>query len=157
MVMPADIKSLLSTVSEVQLSYRSQVPASQRPHIRKAEEVYRILLSVWDMETIELSESFVLLLLNRANRVMGYLTLSQGGITGTVVDVRLVFVAALKAAACNIVLAHNHPSGNLEPSQADRDLTRKIVEAGRLLDIQVIDHLIITPTSYYSFADQGLL
>jgi DNA repair protein RadC len=155
--MQTDIKTLLSTVAEVQLSYRTQVPPSQRPQIRKADDAYRILLSVWDGDTLELSETFIVLLLNRANRVMGYLVLSQGGITGTVADIRLIFVAALKAAACNILLAHNHPSGNLEPSEADKTLTAKIVEAGRLLDIQVIDHLIVSPTDYFSFADRGLM
>ncbi len=155
--MQTDLKQQLSMVAEVQLSYRPQVPARQRPKITKAKDAYDLLLSVWDMDTIELSESFRVLLLNRANHVLGCLQISQGGITGTVVDVRIVFGAALKAAACGVILAHNHPSGNLNPSMSDRELTRKMVDAGKLLDINVLDHLIVTQSSYYSFADEGLI
>jgi DNA repair protein RadC len=155
--MQTDLKQQLSIVAEVQLSYRPQVPSRQRPKITKAKDAYDLLLSVWDMDTIELSESFLVLLLNRANHVLGCLRISQGGITGTVVDVRIVFGAALKAAACGLILAHNHPSGNLNPSMSDRELTRKMVDAGKLLDINVLDHLIVTQSGYYSFADEGLI
>ena len=95
--------------------------------------------------------------MNRAHRVLGIYELSSGGISGTVADPKLVFMAALKANACCLIISHNHPSGNLKPSQADEALTRKISEAGKLLDIQVIDHVIVTSEGYYSFADEGLL
>jgi DNA repair protein RadC len=97
------------------------------------------------------------LFLNRANRVMGVYSLSHGGMTGTVADPKLVFIAALKAAACNIILAHNHPSGNLTPSSADISLTEKMVQAGKFLDINVLDHLIVTADGYLSFADDGMM
>ena len=92
------------------------------------------------------------MLLNRANKVLGIFEVSSGGSTGTVADPKLVFAAAIKANACGIILAHNHPSGNLQPSQADIDLTKKMKEGGKLLEIQILDHVIITTEGYYSFA-----
>ncbi|MBL7870526.1 MAG: JAB domain-containing protein, partial [Cyclobacteriaceae bacterium] len=97
------------------------------------------------------------MLTNRANKVLGIFEVSTGGISGTVADPKLIFAAAIKAAASGIILSHNHPSGNLQPSQADIDLTRKIKEAGRFLEIQLLDHIIITTEGYYSFADEGLI
>lgn len=97
------------------------------------------------------------MLLNRANKVLGYYLVSIGGLTGTVVDQRIIFQVALKANACSIILAHNHPSGQLTPSQADIDLTKKIVSAGQFLDITVLDHIILTAENSYSFADEGLM
>ncbi len=82
---------------------------------------------------------------------------STGGVTGTVADPKLVFVAALKANACSIIISHNHPSGNLKPSQADEHLTQKIKLAGQFLDIKLIDHIIVSSEGYYSFADEGLI
>jgi DNA repair protein RadC len=99
----------------------------------------------------------MIMLLNRANRVIGVYKVSNGGLTGTVADIRLIFVAALKAAAGSIILAHNHPSGNLNPSGEDSRLTQKIKDAGKLLDIQVLDHLILSKEGYFSFADQGMI
>jgi len=93
-------------------------------------------------------------MLNRANRVLQILTVSQGGITGTVADPRLILAAALKIAACSMVLVHNHPSGSTKPSKADEDLTMKLKEAARYFDIKVLDHLIITSETYLSFADE---
>jgi DNA repair protein RadC len=94
---------------------------------------------------------------NRANKVLGIFELSTGGVSGTVADPKLIFAAALKVAASGLILSHNHPSGNLQPSQADIDLTRKIKEAGKLLEIQLLDHIILTTEGYYSFADEGLI
>ncbi len=95
--------------------------------------------------------------MNRAQRVVGIYELSTGGVTGIVADPKLVFTAALKANACNIILSHNHPSGNLKPSRADEELTKKIATGGMYLDIIVLDHIIVTSEGYYSFADEGLL
>jgi len=83
--------------------------------------------------------------------------LSMGGITGTVADIRLLFSVALNSLATSVIMSHNHPSGNLNPSQQDKDLTRKVQDAGKLMDIQLLDHVIITRESYYSFADEGLI
>lgn len=106
---------------------------------------------------MEFREEFYMLLLNRANRLIGWYRVSQGGITGTVADIRIIFSIALKCLASSIVVAHNHPSGNLQPSHADKDLTRKIKEAGELLDINLIDHMILTVDSSFSFADNQML
>ena len=152
-----DIRFILSQVAEVQLSYKSKVSAKDRPMVRNSQDTYDILMQIWDQDTLELAESFKVLFLNRANRVMGVYSLSHGGMTGTVADPKLVFIAALKAAACNIILAHNHPSGNLTPSSADISLTEKMVQAGKFLDINVLDHLIVTADGYLSFADDGLM
>jgi len=97
------------------------------------------------------------MLLNRCNRVLGYYEVSKGGISGTVVDVRLILQAALKANASSIILAHNHPSGNLETSTADNQITQKIKKACTFLDISLLDHLILTNFSYLSMADEGII
>jgi DNA repair protein RadC len=113
---------------------------------------------MYDESTIGLYEEFMVLLLNRANRVLGCLKLSKGGLTGTVVDLSILYGTALKAMASSVIIAHNHPSNNLRPSDEDRDLTKKIRDAGKLLDINLLDHLIIgTDGSYVSFTDEGWL
>jgi len=102
-------------------------------------------------------EVFGVLFLNRANKINHFEIISEGGITGTVADPRIILKKALEEDAVNIVLAHNHPSGSLKPSRADEDLTRKIKEAAKYFDINVIDHIIVSELGYYSFADEGLL
>ena len=94
------------------------------------------------------------MLLNRANKILGIFTVSTGGVAGTVADPKVTFATALKGNASSIILAYNHPSGNLKPSEADRQLTNKLSQAGKLLDISVLDHLIITAEEYFSFADE---
>lgn len=144
-------------VQEIELVYRSSVKISERPFVTSSDEAYQILRHLWNPDILELQEEFKVLLLNRANRILGIYTASRGGITGTVVDIRLLLVATLKAGACSIMLAHNHPSGNLKPSSADIQLTRKIASAAALMDLKVLDHLIISTEGYYSFADEGEL
>ena len=102
-------------------------------------------------------EEFWLLLLKRNNEVIKKEMLSRGGVSGTVVDAKIIFKRALEETASGLILAHNHPSGNLMPSQEDINLTKRLKEAGRSLDISVLDHLIITDHSFFSFADEGLL
>lgn len=102
-------------------------------------------------------EVFAVLFLNQANRVNHFEIISQGGITGTVADPRIILRKALEEEAVNIILCHNHPSGNLKPSRADEELTQKIKEAARFLDIKVLDHIIVSDQGYYSFADEGIL
>ena len=143
--------------SEVELIYKLKIKPSQRPTIQTSKDAYQVLLQSWDEGKIEYVEQFAILLLNRANKVLGVYKVSSGGITGTVADPKQIFTAALKANACSLVLSHNHPSGNLKPSRQDEELTRKIKEAGSYLDIKVLDHIIVTGESYYSFADEGLL
>src|SRR5690606_31416755 len=100
---------------------------------------------------------FVVVFLNRANKIMGTEIISQGGITGTVVDTRIIMKRALEERATSLVICHNHPSGNLMPSKADTLLTEKIKQAACLLDIILLDHLIVSEEGYYSFADDGML
>ena len=102
-------------------------------------------------------EEFWVLLLNRNNQYIDKLMVSQGGLTGTIIDVRVILRMALEHSACSIILCHNHPSGNLMPSEADKDITKKISEAGKQMDIPVLDHLIIGNDSYFSFADKGMM
>lgn len=102
-------------------------------------------------------EEFWILLLNRNNLVIDKMVVSQGGLSGTVIDVRLILKTALEKLACSLILCHNHPSGNLIPSEADKDITKKIKEAGKHMDIPVLDHLIIANDAYFSFADEGLI
>lgn len=144
-------------VSEIELIYRTKIKASQRPQIKCSRDVYKLVLSTWNPDTIELFEQFKVLFLNNSNRALGIYEISSGGITGTVVDLRLIFSAALKANATALAMIHNHPSGQLKASEADQQITRKVKEAGKLLDIILLDSLIITPESYYSFADEGAL
>ena len=102
-------------------------------------------------------EEFWIILLNRANKVLSRHLISKGGQAGTVADPKIIFQTAIENHASSIILAHNHPSGNLKPSQADLDLTKKLRSAGTLLDIAIPDHLIFTDAHYLSFADEGLM
>jgi DNA repair protein RadC len=149
--------SSFSKVAEIKLSYRAKVKPSKRPQVTSSTDSYNVLKQSWDTGRIEFVEQFKIMLLNRANRVLGIYELSTGGVAGTVADPKLIFVAALKACASSIILCHNHPSGNLKPSAADLQLTKKMKAGGELLDIAVLDHIIITSESYYSLADEGLL
>ncbi len=144
-------------VAEIKLSYKSNVKPSLRPKITSSRDAHEVLRQVWNDSVIELCEQFKVLFTNRANKVLGVFEVSTGGISGTVADPKLIFAAALKACATGLILAHNHPSGNLTPSHADIELTKKVKEGGRLLEIQLLDHLILTSESYFSFADEGLI
>lgn len=144
-------------VAEIKLSYSAKVKASQRPKVDCSRQVFEVFAQSWDEDRIEFVEDFKVMLLSRANRVLGIVNISSGGTAGTVVDVKLVLAAALKSASSSMILAHNHPSGNLVPSEQDKRLTARIKDAGRILDIPVLDHLIVTTEGYYSFADEGAL
>jgi len=133
---------------------RIQSDIKKRPQIRTSEDAHKIIShTIKDLEY----EEFWILLLNRSNEVIAKKEISKGGVSGTVVDAKLVFNEALKQLASSIILCHNHPSGNLKPSQADIDLTRKIKAAGKTLDISVLDHLIVSEKGFYSFADEGMM
>jgi DNA repair protein RadC len=102
-------------------------------------------------------EEFWIIYLNNANKIISKFQLSKGGITGTLVDVRLVFKTALAIGAVGLILAHNHPSGTLKPSESDKQITQKLKVAGEQLDIKILDHVIVTETSFFSFSDEGIL
>jgi DNA repair protein RadC len=143
--------------SEIELIYKTKIKASERPHITSSKTAYQLALSIWNMNTIEFFEQFKILLLSRSNKVLGVYEVSSGGTSGTIVDLRLLFAAALKANATALIMIHNHPSGKVIPSAIDKLITKKAKEAGTILDIYVLDHLIITSESYYSFADEGAI
>lgn len=144
----------LYQIAEVELTYKTNVKPSLRPKITCSQDSYDVLLKSWDENKLEFVEQAKAMLLNRANRVLGICELSTGGVAGTVVDPKLIFMAALKANASSIILAHNHPSSNPSPSAADIALTKKLKEAGTFLDMPLLDHIIVTKEGYYSFADE---
>lgn len=143
------------TVGEVELTYK---PKFKKLHqVTCSEDAYRYLLPTYKEGTICHKEYFKVLFLNQASQVLGYTLISEGEITETCADVRVIMQAALLTNSVAIILAHNHPSGNLKPSRQDIDITRQVKDAARLMRISVIDHLILTDAGYYSFADEGEL
>lgn len=149
-----NVKALI-ILAALELGRRRHITgALEKPVVRDSHQVagyLRVMLQD------QCREVFAVLFLNQANRVNHFEVVSQGGITGTVADPRLILKKALDHHAVNIILCHNHPSGNLKPSKADEELTHKIREAARFFDIKVIDHIIVSNSGYFSFADEGLL
>lgn len=143
-----------STVAELNLVYRNKVSTSEMKKVTSSKSAFEILSNIWN-EQINIYESFYVLLLNRHNKVLGYRCISTGGISGTVVDPKAIFQIALISNASSIIIAHNHPSGNLNPSEADIKITDKLKLAGVFLEITLLDHIIITEEGFYSFADDG--
>jgi DNA repair protein RadC len=140
-------------LAEIQLSYKITVKPSSRPKIRTSKDTYEILLESWDDSRIEFVEQFKVMFLNRANKVLGIFEVSTGGVAGTVADPKVIFAAAIKTNASGMILSHNHPSGNLIASKSDIELTKRLKEGGRLLEIELLDHVIISTEGYFSFAD----
>jgi DNA repair protein RadC len=145
-------------VSEVKLSYRTRVNPKERAVITSSSDAYQIFFRAWNKNQLEYVEEFKILLLNRANKVLGLGDLSKGTTTASLVDMKCILQFAIRTNACGIIIAHNHPSGNCRPSDSDIMTTRKLKEACKLLDITLLDHLILLPLNeYFSFADDGLL
>lgn len=143
------------TVGEVELSYKPKIKKLHK--VVSSEDAYKYLLPTYKEGTICYKEYFKVLFLNQSNQVLGYTLISEGGITDTTVDVRVILQAALLTNSVAIILAHNHPSGNLKPSKEDLRLTKQVKDAAQLMRITVTDHLILSDVSYYSFADEGQL
>lgn len=146
-----------TSVAEVELVYRTKIKPSQRPKITCSRDCYEVLKTVYDTDTLELMEQSKVLLLNHANRVLGVYQICIGNLDNVIMDFRRIFAAALKANAAGIIVSHNHPSGKLKPSPSDLAFTRRLKEAGNLLDIQVLDHVILSSEGYLSLADEGEL
>jgi DNA repair protein RadC len=144
-------------ISEIKLYYKPRKTVA--PRITYSADAYKQVLKFYDKNTIALQEQFIILYLNRASTVLGAHQLFTGGLTGTIADIRLIMGIALKSMACGIIISHNHPSGNLNPSEADRTLTDKVKKACDLMDIKLYDHIIVSPYegTFYSFADEGLI
>ena len=143
-------------LAEIEVSYRTKVKASERRKITSSKDAESIFREIWS-SSMEFKEEFYIILLNRANQVLGWYKVSEGGMSGTVVDPKLIFSIALKGLASSIIISHSHPSGNLKPSNEDINLTKRLKEAGALLEIPVLDHLILTTDGYYSFGDEGMM
>jgi DNA repair protein RadC len=133
---------------------RKEVDIEEKPKITTSKDAFDLIKG--DLMDLP-HEEFWVLLLNRANRVIKKKRVSEGGVSGTVADPKIIFKMALEELACGIVMAHNHPSSNLTPSQSDRDLTKKMKEAGKFLDVQLFDHIIVAGNKYFSFADEGFV
>ena len=145
----------VSIVAALELGRRRQASASlEKPVVTSSADIATYLqTSLRDYR----HEVFAVVFLNRANKINHFKIISEGGITGTVADPRIILKKALEEDAVSIILCHNHPSGSLRPSKADEELTYKIKEAAKYFDIKVLDHLIVSDDGYYSFADEGLL
>lgn len=128
-----------------------------RVKITCAKDAYKEMLMHFDTDTLEYQEEVVVLYLNRANNTIGMQKLSKGGIAGSVVDGKILYSMALQTGASGIILAHNHPSGNIKPSDSDLKLTANLKQFGKLIDISLIDHLIISNNKFFSLADKGLI
>ena len=142
------------TMPKITVSYNNPYKATQRHQIQCSSYVYKALQ---DYPDLEYKESFHIILLNRANQILGISCVGTGGLAGVVADPKIVYQHALMANASSIILLHNHPSGNKATSQADDQLTDKLVQAGKFLDLPVLDHIILTNDGYYSYADEGRL
>jgi DNA repair protein RadC len=145
----------ISIVAALELGRRrKETEVKKRDKITTSRDVFDIMkTSMQDLP----HEEFWILLLNRANAVIRKELISRGGVSGTVVDTKIIFKTAVENYACSLIVCHNHPSGNLKPSDADIRITKSIREAGKIMEIPLVDHLIITDTEYYSFADEGIL
>jgi DNA repair protein RadC len=133
---------------------RKETPGNDMVKITTSDDAFTVLLPVFaDLN----HEEFWILVLNQANDVIGKHLISKGGMAGTMADPKIIFKTALENNAAYVILAHNHPSGNLRPSQQDLNITKKLVEAGKMLDLHVLDHLILTNKLFFSFADEGLI
>ncbi|MBR9861421.1 JAB domain-containing protein [bacterium] len=141
------------SIPEIKLSLVLEGTTDELVQVTCSQDLYDAVLPMFDVHTIDYIEEMILVCLNRANRIIGFFKVSKGGQTGTVCDPKVVFSIALNCGACSIALAHNHPSGNLKPSQADLKLTQKVKAAGKLLDIVLMDHLIVTRAGYHGMAD----
>lgn len=151
------VHNTLFKVAEVSISYTPNYKASERPQISTSQEAYEVLISHWSPSKIEFVEEFKIILLNRRNRVLGVAKISTGGVSATLADPKVIFAIALKSVASGVILCHNHPSGELKPGKADIDLTKRLTQCGNFLEIEILDHLILSKEGFYSFADEGLI
>lgn len=146
------MKEYKSSLPEITLKYKKG--DQKKVQITRASDAAELLKTFYDQDIIELTESFIVLFLNRNNNTIGWFKMSQGGLNGTVVDNRLILVTALNCGAHAIIVSHNHPSGNTQPSQADINMTKNLKSACETLDIKLLDHVIITEDNgFYSMAD----
>lgn len=146
------------TIQEMEVVYLMSKQKTTNETITNSGSAYNVLKQFFNPNTIGYQEECVVIYLNNASRIIGAQKLSKGGINATVVDIRIILATALKSLATGIIIAHNHPSGKLAPSDADKKITKQLSMASELMDIKLLDHLIIAPDmGYYSFMDEGIL
>lgn len=146
----------MKTIKNYNLTVKESESEFKKVKITSSKDAYQVIKQFYH-EDVEIYESFFILLLNRANETIGYAKISQGGVTGTVVDVKIIAKYCIDTLANSVILAHNHPSGNLLPSDADNKITCKVKKALEYIETVVLDHLILTKNDYYSFADNGII
>lgn len=141
------------------VAYKPKIKEHERVQIACSKDGFNYIIQGFDINTIALQEQLVVLYLDRSMKVVGLYRAAVGGMTGVVADIRIILAVALKIFASSLIVAHNHPSGSLKPSTADHDLTNKLKESAKLMDLKLLDHFIIEPSceQYYSFADEGWL
>lgn len=147
----------MHTVSEVSLKYQTQTSFEEKPTISAPDHAHQFLRQIWDADTIELREEFVVVLLNHSKKVIGWSKVSTGGPFATIVHPTTVFQLILLGNAASVILAHNHPSGTLKPSLADIELTKRLSKAGKFFSVSIDDHIILTRDSYLSLREEGLM
>lgn len=152
-----DKRRIHSKVSEIEVYYKRQVEYHNMTKVSSSSDAEGYFREYWGKKKIDHVEQFMVIYLNRSNRIMGWSRISQGGQSGTVVDPKIIFQIALKANAASFIMAHNHPSGQTKPSDNDLNLTKRIVSAGKFLELRILDHIILTSEAYFSFADEGLI
>lgn len=150
--------NLFNVIAEVKLSYKPDPSILNSIMLSNSELAKEMFITSWDVDQIGFRECFKVMLLNRANKVLGIMTVSEGGQTSTIVDPKIILQAAILSHSASVILCHNHPSGRTEPSDSDIRLTSKVKQGLQLFDITLLDHLIISPTgASFSFADNGNL
>jgi DNA repair protein RadC len=150
------MKTSLETLHEISISYKPHTAIYLEKSISQSSMAHCYLREFYNPDTIGCQEQFVVLYLNRANKPIGAIPLFVGGCTSTVVDIKLILSIALKSLASGIIISHNHPSGSLEPSREDKNITQKLKDACSMVDVLLIDHLILSlDNNYVSFADMG--
>ena len=152
------MKNNITNLGELDVIYKYKSSLNNRPVIKNSDDALKVLSTLFHKDKIGLQEQFVVIYLNRGNKVIGSSNLFTGGVSATVVDMKIILSLGLKLMASSILIAHNHPSGNIKPSEEDKRITSKICEASKLLEIQLLDHLIIAPDlKFFSFANEGLM
>ena len=149
----------IAQLAELNVSYQLSPEWGEQPIIGSSREAYEFIFPFFPKETIALQEHFIVAYMNRGNRLIGVYQMSKGGVSSTIADAKIILATALKVVASSIIVSHNHPSGALKPSDSDVELTNRLKEGARLLDISVLDHLVVTPQfgKYFSFADEGMI
>ena len=143
------------TVAEIEIKYKPVITECKT--ITSSSSAYELVKTLWNTETIYLQENFAVLFFNTSKKIIGWRVLSTGTMNKCIVDVKLLVSLALHCMCTEVMIVHNHPSGNLNPSVCDKDLTLTIKTALKIIDVNLLDHLIITEERYYSFSDEGLL